>query len=689
MAEQTDTRTGIKYGWATGDAGWGDDMNVNLQTLAQIGTHPLVKGIGTTAPPTSPAPVDGDIYILGASATGDWVGWDENSLAVYSYTSTAYTALGWRNIEPKTGWVISDGTNLRHYNGSSWATIGASSGGGGMNLFKGAWSGTSVNYTEGQIVVFRREQYMCNTTHTSTPSNGPTFGSEWRRRWHALSIPDVGELGAPLESSQVANDDRIAVSDESTSARDTKYMSMAHLKTFIGSGGSTSSSPTGTITLTAVSTSGTIVTRDLAGMVGDASGGYIFGGHSGSNALRDFKGYVVTSGVAAVADTTTTGATISARFGMGMTGSKTAFIIYGGRDTSRFNDFHHCAVSTNITVTALTLTGTITARSNHGMVGSAILGLIFGGSTGTGTRSNEFHRYSANVANRTVTTTALTVTGSISARELMGMVGDATAGLIVGGYDGTNRLSDFHRYTATATAVTLTSLKVVGGFTARSEMSIVGTATAGVIFGGNDGTTNLDDFYSYTVDTATDTVTLTQLVKTGTITARRAANMVGTTTSVLVFGGHANVPLNDFTSGAIALSTTTNTASGDIYKGDWVVGAMYNVGHIVRYVNRFFICHMSHTASLSNAPYSNANWRSTWRGLTFPDVGELSIRMPASRLEDDDRFVVSDESTTGDLPRYVTKGDLFANKKDTICLTQAEYTALSPKAPNTLYFITS
>ena len=128
MAEQTDLRTGIKYGYQQGDGGWGDAMNVNLQTIAQVGTHPRLTGAATSTPPSSPS--DGDMYIVGASPTGAWQGYSENDLAIYSYAATTYTALGWRNVSPETGWLVSDGTNLLHYTGTSWATIGAGGGGG-------------------------------------------------------------------------------------------------------------------------------------------------------------------------------------------------------------------------------------------------------------------------------------------------------------------------------------------------------------------------------------------------------------------------------------------------------------------------------------------------------------------------------------------------------------------------------
>ncbi|MBY8978255.1 DUF2793 domain-containing protein [Rhodobacteraceae bacterium NNCM2] len=65
-----------------------------------------------TAPPTSP--VDGDRYIVGSDATGDWAGWD---LSVAIWTDGA-----WLRLPPRTGWCawIEDESLLLVYDGSGW-----------------------------------------------------------------------------------------------------------------------------------------------------------------------------------------------------------------------------------------------------------------------------------------------------------------------------------------------------------------------------------------------------------------------------------------------------------------------------------------------------------------------------------------------------------------------------------------
>jgi hypothetical protein len=65
-----------------------------------------------TAPPGSPA--DGDRYIVGSGATGDWAGWDLN---VALWTDGA-----WLRLPPRTGWRawIEDEALLLVYDGAGW-----------------------------------------------------------------------------------------------------------------------------------------------------------------------------------------------------------------------------------------------------------------------------------------------------------------------------------------------------------------------------------------------------------------------------------------------------------------------------------------------------------------------------------------------------------------------------------------
>jgi hypothetical protein len=75
----------------------------------------------TTTPPGSPA--DGDSYIVTATATGAWVGW-ELSVAYYQ------TGTGWLRIQPREGMLAWDQTtnDLHYYSGAAWIDYGSGAG---------------------------------------------------------------------------------------------------------------------------------------------------------------------------------------------------------------------------------------------------------------------------------------------------------------------------------------------------------------------------------------------------------------------------------------------------------------------------------------------------------------------------------------------------------------------------------
>ncbi|MBK0327282.1 DUF2793 domain-containing protein [Rhodobacteraceae bacterium F11138] len=68
-----------------------------------------------TAPPSSPA--DGDRYIVGSGATGDWSGWD---LSVVLYADGI-----WTRLAPRAGWRVwvEDEGALLVYNGATWTSL--------------------------------------------------------------------------------------------------------------------------------------------------------------------------------------------------------------------------------------------------------------------------------------------------------------------------------------------------------------------------------------------------------------------------------------------------------------------------------------------------------------------------------------------------------------------------------------
>lgn len=70
-----------------------------------------------TAPPSSPS--EGDRYIVGGSATGDWATKD-NQIAIYDGS-------GWMFMEPNDGWLcwVEDETEAYRYVGSAWSALAA------------------------------------------------------------------------------------------------------------------------------------------------------------------------------------------------------------------------------------------------------------------------------------------------------------------------------------------------------------------------------------------------------------------------------------------------------------------------------------------------------------------------------------------------------------------------------------
>lgn len=113
MTEKTAPSLGIKYGYSTGESGWGAGYNANhllFDALLQLS----VKSAALATPPGSPA--DGDRYIVAASPTGAWVGHAKAVAAWLADTSA------WRFYAPAEGWsaYAQDVDTPYRYNGSAW-----------------------------------------------------------------------------------------------------------------------------------------------------------------------------------------------------------------------------------------------------------------------------------------------------------------------------------------------------------------------------------------------------------------------------------------------------------------------------------------------------------------------------------------------------------------------------------------
>jgi hypothetical protein len=115
MPAQTESRSGLYWGWDLGESGWKTEMDANLLSIGRFAYHLSVKDRDLSAPPGSPA--DGDAYIVGAAATGSWVGKDGN-VAVWDEGGGA-----WMFGVPRVGWVayIEDEEKLSAYKPGGWS----------------------------------------------------------------------------------------------------------------------------------------------------------------------------------------------------------------------------------------------------------------------------------------------------------------------------------------------------------------------------------------------------------------------------------------------------------------------------------------------------------------------------------------------------------------------------------------
>ena len=308
-------------------------------------------------------------------------------------------------------------------------------------------------------------------------------------------------------------------------------------------------------------------------ILGDKSSGMLFGGVD----TNDFHEYTISGSNITITkkNIDSTGATILPRDYSKFLGTKSSAIIFNGNDIHPVNTFSSFAVSGGgITYSTLNKSGsTISNRSSPGMTGNATDGVIFGGWGVDNNAKSDFYKYS--VSGSTATITALTKSGSISNRYALSMLGDVNSGLIYGGGD-----TNFYKYAISGNTVTVTGLTKSGSaISALRETGMAGNTTSGVIFGGfiNIHPWISANFYKYSV--SGNTVTLTLLTKTGSaINATRSMGIVGTASSGLIFGGYQNnspYAVSNFYKYSVSGSTVTLTVltkSGSSISGRYDMG---------------------------------------------------------------------------------------------------------------------
>ena len=110
----TEPRFGLSYGWTYGENGWNTGMDSNLLKLGTM-QFPMVISDTTSTPPGSPT--SGDLYLVGASATGAWSG-QEGKIALYNAGTWVFYAVS-------AGWEygISGTTIKKKYVGGVWRVI--------------------------------------------------------------------------------------------------------------------------------------------------------------------------------------------------------------------------------------------------------------------------------------------------------------------------------------------------------------------------------------------------------------------------------------------------------------------------------------------------------------------------------------------------------------------------------------
>lgn len=166
-------------------------VNENVRRLEQGSGAFSVKN-QTNTPPGSPA--DGDSYIVTATATGDWTGW-EKSVAYYQ------TGTGWLRITPREGMLAWDQTAnaLYFYNGTAWANYATAGVGNPTESLIVAVSDETTALTTGTgKVTFRMPYAFTLSAVRASLTTAQTSGS--------IFTVDINEGGATILSTKLTID---------------------------------------------------------------------------------------------------------------------------------------------------------------------------------------------------------------------------------------------------------------------------------------------------------------------------------------------------------------------------------------------------------------------------------------------------------------------------------------------------
>lgn len=127
MAATQGGNLGLYHSWAFRESGWKTGMDANLLKLDAIVQLDVISN-ALTSPPGGES--DGDRYLIAATASGDWLG-KENQIAAYQGSAYTYYV-------PATGWLCyaENDSKLYVYTGAAWSAIASGATG---SLPAGTW----------------------------------------------------------------------------------------------------------------------------------------------------------------------------------------------------------------------------------------------------------------------------------------------------------------------------------------------------------------------------------------------------------------------------------------------------------------------------------------------------------------------------------------------------------------------
>ncbi len=113
MSSTQEGVSGLYYGWASGESGWKNQMDGNLNKIGALMQIAIIDRTLTAAPTT---PVNGDMYIPATGATGVWAS-KAGQVAVWRSSLSA-----WEFYAPKNGWqcVLLGESKMSTYLSGAW-----------------------------------------------------------------------------------------------------------------------------------------------------------------------------------------------------------------------------------------------------------------------------------------------------------------------------------------------------------------------------------------------------------------------------------------------------------------------------------------------------------------------------------------------------------------------------------------